>query len=96
MQAAAKPKSPVGDMLAYYLKAQPHLFKDAIAEQFIRLRDQRDAESQSLEADKDSKKPKAADKSEMVLYRCSLSGSSIILILKGLSCSSLADGCVLG
>ncbi|KAK9842873.1 hypothetical protein WJX74_003735 [Apatococcus lobatus] len=68
--AAAKPKSPVGDMLAYYLKAQPHLFKDAIAEQLTRLKEQRDAEAQqSQEANKDSKKPKAADKSEMTLYR---------------------------
>lgn len=68
--AAAKPKSPVGDMLAYYLKAQPHLFKDAIAEQFTRLKEQREAEAQqSQEADKGSKKPQAADKSEMVLYR---------------------------
>lgn len=57
-------------MLAYYLKAQPHLFKDAIAEQFTRLKEQREAEAQqSQEADKGSKKPQAADKSEMVLYR---------------------------
>ena len=68
-QAAAKPKSPVGDMLAYYLKAQPHLFKDAIAEQFVRLRDQRDAEAKQQSESKPEDPKSKPDKSELVLYQ---------------------------
>ncbi len=56
-------------MLAYYLKAQPHLFKDAIAEQFTRLRDQKDAEAKRLAEAKPEESKAKPDKSEVVLYR---------------------------
>ena len=56
-------------MLAYYLKAQPHLFKDAIEEQFTRLRDQRDSEAKRQSESKPEDSKSKSDKSELVLYR---------------------------
>ena len=56
-------------MLAYYLKAQPHLFKDAIEEQLSRLRDVKDAEAKSKKESSSQEPPTKPDKSEMVLYR---------------------------
>lgn len=53
----AKPKSPVGEMLAYYFKEAPHLLRPAIEDQFQRLSDAR--------ADQPSE-PSSAD---LVLYR---------------------------
>ena len=38
-----KPKSAVGEMLAYYYQAQPHLFKEVIEYQFGVLAMERDA-----------------------------------------------------
>lgn len=69
-----KPKSPVGEMLAYYFKAQPHLFKDAIKQQLVRLRDERDErEAQQTAADAE-KQDSAAPTSSMdiTLYRCAM------------------------
>lgn len=33
-QAPSKPKSPAGEMAAYYLQMQPHLFREAVATAF--------------------------------------------------------------
>ena len=74
VQAPVKPKSPVGEMLAYYFKAQPHLFKDAIKQQLVRLRDERDErETQQAAADAE-KQDSAAPTSSMdiTLYRCAM------------------------
>ncbi|KAK9820618.1 hypothetical protein WJX72_012335 [[Myrmecia] bisecta] len=62
--APAKPKSPVGEMLAYYAKQEPHLFRAAIEEQLLRIRDQREEEKKAA-----PEAPKSTDKSELVLYR---------------------------
>ncbi|GBF90000.1 hypothetical protein Rsub_02706 [Raphidocelis subcapitata] len=41
--APAKPKTPYGEMLQYYLKMQPQLFKAAVEQQLQRLKEERDA-----------------------------------------------------
>lgn len=78
LQAPAKPRSPVGQMVTYYLKMEPHLFKDALDEQFQRLADERqeaeklakEQKEQQDEAQKDKADAGTAD-GDMVLYRCS-------------------------
>ena len=45
VQAPSKPKSPTGEMAAYYLQMQPHLFREAVAGAFSAIRDARDAEA---------------------------------------------------
>jgi hypothetical protein len=49
-QAPAKPKTPYGEMLQYYLKMQPQLFKSAVEQQLLRLRDERDAKDAATAA----------------------------------------------
>lgn len=39
-QAPSKPKSPVGEMAAYYLTMQPHLFREAVDQAFGRIKAQ--------------------------------------------------------
>lgn len=72
-QAPVKPQSPVGEMLAYYYKQQPHLFKDAIEEQLRRLRDERDerdARRKAAEAEKKEQDAAAATSSmDITLYK---------------------------
>lgn len=61
-------------MLAYYFKAQPHLFKDAIKQQLVRLRDERDErEAQQTAADAEKQDSAAPTSSmDMTLYRCAM------------------------
>ncbi len=71
-QAPVKPQSPVGEMLAYYYKAQPHLFKDAIEEQLRRLRDERDereARRTAAEAEKAESAEGATSSMDITLYK---------------------------
>jgi hypothetical protein len=71
-QAPVKPQSPVGEMLAYYYKAQPHLFKDAIEEQLRRLRDERDerdARQKAAEAEKEQDAAAATSSMDITLYK---------------------------
>ena len=48
VQAPSKPKSPTGEMAAYYLQMQPHLFREAVAGAFSAIRDARDADAHTL------------------------------------------------
>jgi len=75
-QAPVKPKSAVGEMLAYYYQAQPHLFKEVIERQFGVLAEERDAkeaaereqkESAAAEEEGDGKPTSSMD---LTLYRC--------------------------
>ena len=71
-QAPVKPQSPVGEMLAYYYKAQPHLFKDAIEEQLRRLRDERDdreVRRKAAEAEKMQDAAAATSSMDITLYK---------------------------
>ena len=71
-QAPVKPQSPVGEMLAYYYKAQPHLFKDAIEEQLRRLRDERDdreTRRKAAEAEKEQDAVAATSSMDITLYK---------------------------
>ena len=62
-------------MVTYYLKMEPHLFKDALDEQFRRLRDEKDeAEKLAKEQQGDKKEKQPEDKGkensgEVVLYQ---------------------------
>ncbi len=53
-QAPVKPKSAVGEMLAYYYQAQPHLFKEVIERQFGVLAEERDAKEAAEREQKES------------------------------------------
>jgi len=74
-QAPAKPRSPVGQMVTYYLKMEPHLFKDALDEQFRRLKDEKDeAEKLAKQQQEEQREKQAQDKGkassgEVVLYQ---------------------------
>lgn len=56
-QVPAKPKSPVGEMLAYYFKEAPHLLRPAIEDQFQRLSDARSAQLTPLQTSPASNPP---------------------------------------
>ena len=78
LQAPAKPRSPVGQMVTYYLKMEPHLFKDALDEQFKRLADEKQEAEQLAKEQKEQQDKAQKDKADagtadgdMVLYRCS-------------------------
>jgi len=43
-QSPSTPKSPLGEMLAYYLDQQPHLFHDAVEQQLERIKAEKDNE----------------------------------------------------
>ncbi|KAI3427925.1 hypothetical protein D9Q98_006317 [Chlorella vulgaris] len=62
--APSKPKTPTGEMAAYYLEMQPHLFQDAVQTAFSRIKEQREAEAAAAqaqeEADKKAKEAAAA------------------------------------
>ncbi|KAL3131693.1 hypothetical protein ABBQ38_007985 [Trebouxia sp. C0009 RCD-2024] len=72
--APAKPRSPVGQMVTYYLKMEPHLFKDALDEQFRRLKDEKDEAEQRRKAQKEQLDKQKNDKTkkdggELVLFQ---------------------------
>lgn len=61
-------------MVTYYLKMEPHLFKDALDEQFRRLKDEKDQAEQRRKEQKDlndkTKDDKAKkDGGELVLFQ---------------------------
>lgn len=67
-----KPKSAVGEMLAYYYKAQPHLFKEVIERQFGVLALERDAKrdaAQELEELEDEVEQPATSSMDVALYK---------------------------
>lgn len=65
LQAPAKPKTPYGEMLQYYLKMEPTLFKSAVEDQLERLKEEKDKKEQArAQAEQNGK-----DSSELVLYQ---------------------------
>ena len=70
----SKPKSPMGEMAAYYLAMQPHLFQEAVQRAFAQLREQRDADAAAAAAKEEAAEAarKQGDKdagAELVLYQ---------------------------
>jgi len=47
--APSAPRSPVGELAAYYLQMQPHLFEDAVDSQFKILQEAKEAQQQQQE-----------------------------------------------
>ena len=72
-QAPVKPKSAVGEMLAYYYQAQPHLFKEVIERQFAVLAEERDAkeaaEREQREQAAEASEGAATSSMDLTLYR---------------------------
>ena len=62
MQAPVKPQTPMGKMLSYYLKMEPHLFKAAVETELAKLRDERDKQSEGQDVN-------VTDSVEVVLYQ---------------------------
>ena len=63
--------------MTYYLKMEPHLFKDALDEQFKRLADEKQEAEKVAKEQKEQQDNAQKDKAdasspegEMVLYRC--------------------------
>ena len=61
-------------MVMYYLKMEPHLFKEALDEQFKRLKAEKDETAQAAKEQNDRKDKQKEDKSkqdggELVLYQ---------------------------
>lgn len=59
-------QTALGEMMEYYLKMEPHLFRNAVEEQLQRLKDERDGKPQEAQGEA---KTSATDNSELVLYR---------------------------
>lgn len=56
--------------MSYYLKMEPHLFKEAVNTQFERIREEREATAEAAREREKNAPPASTDKSELVLYRC--------------------------
>lgn len=68
--APVKPRTSHGEMVNYYLKMEPHLFREAVHSQFERIKQEREAAAAAArEKEQESKAAGANDKSELVLYR---------------------------
>lgn len=65
-QAPMEPRTSHGQMVSYYLKMEPHLFRAAVEEQFARIRAERDA---AAAAAKEQAQEAQSERSELVLYR---------------------------
>lgn len=75
-QTPVKPKTPYGEMLQYYLKMEPQLFRTAVDQQLQRLKEEKEAKEAQEEAmksqqeDEESKTTKEQrSKSDLVLYQ---------------------------
>ena len=66
-----QPKSPVGQLVTYYLKMEPHLFQTAVAEQFQQLKAEKEQAEQQQKQQSEAKEGQSQkqDKAEVVLYR---------------------------
>ena len=65
-----QPKSPVGQLVTYYLKMEPHLFQAAVAEQFQQLKAEKEqAQQQKQQSEAKEGQSQKQDKGEVVLYR---------------------------
>ena len=69
-QAPRKPRTSLGEMVNYYLRMEPHLFKEAVNTQFERIREEREATAEAAREREKNAPPASTDKSELVLYRC--------------------------
>ncbi len=63
-----KPRTSHGEMVNYYLKMEPHLFREAVHGQFERIVQEREAASAAAKA-KGNDAASGSDKSDLVLYR---------------------------
>ncbi len=61
-----EPRTSQGQMVSYYLKMEPHLFRAAVEDQFARIRRERDA---AQAAAREAPPAEQTDKGELVLYR---------------------------
>lgn len=61
-----EPRTSHGQMVSYYLKMEPHLFRAAVEDQFARIRAERDAAAAAAKEQAQEAQP---EKSELVLYR---------------------------
>lgn len=66
-QAPAKPKTAYGEMLAYYLKMEPQLFKTAVEDRLRKIHEEKMAKEAAEKEARNIKEDK--DKSELVLYQ---------------------------
>ena len=57
-------------MVNYYLRMEPHLFKEAVNTQFERIREEREATAAAAKEREKNAPPASSDKSDLVLYRC--------------------------
>lgn len=69
VQAPAKPKTPYGEMLQYYLKMEPQLFRAAVDQQLQRLKEEKDAKEAAASQEEEDNKAAGRSKSELVLYQ---------------------------
>ncbi|GMH35743.1 hypothetical protein BSKO_03611 [Bryopsis sp. KO-2023] len=68
--APVEPRTPFGEMLTYYLKMEPQLFKTAVEDQLNHLKDEIEAQKAKDEAAKELQQAEeGADKSELILYQ---------------------------
>ena len=69
-QTAAKPKTAYGEMLSYYLKMEPQLFKAAVEDQLKRLKDEKDEKEKRRRQLSESAESMAdKDKAELILIK---------------------------
>lgn len=68
LQAPAKPKTPYGEMLQYYLKMEPGLFRSAVDDQLQKLKAEKDAQEARKQQHADSQEG-GQDKAELTLYK---------------------------
>ena len=66
VQAPVKPQTPMGKMLSYYLKMEPHLFKAALETELTKLKEEREQQAQEQGIS-------VTDSTEVVLYECACS-----------------------
>lgn len=66
--APVEPRTPFGEMLTYYLKMEPQLFKSAVEDQLDRLKEEVEAQKAKEEAAK-KLQDETTDKSELILYQ---------------------------
>ncbi|GLC43853.1 hypothetical protein PLESTB_000915300 [Pleodorina starrii] len=62
--APAQPKTPYGEMLQYYLRMEPHLFKNAVDTQLAKLRDEK-----LRRQEKEEQLSASSDRTELALYK---------------------------
>lgn len=66
VQAPSRPVSAVGEMAAYYLQMQPHLFRAAVETEFERIKKKREAENEGSSETPSDTQPSSSD---IVLFR---------------------------